>query len=139
VQVGGAELGQVVEPVGQRTEGAAEAVDVADVALHPGPLEPARVDLAPAVEPAQVGGAVGRRGERGAQRAGEQRVDVGVRAVEDRQRLVDVDERDPDAGEEGVRLVGSQGGGRLVGEDRPQRAPGVFGGRAPAGVRADHR
>jgi hypothetical protein len=45
VQVGDAELGQVVQPVDDTVERAAEAVDVAAVADLPGPLEPARVDL----------------------------------------------------------------------------------------------
>src|SRR5437763_8912400 len=43
-QVGDAELGQIVEPSGQLGQGAAEAVDVGDVAHVPGPLVPVRID-----------------------------------------------------------------------------------------------
>ena len=50
VQVRHAQLGEVVQPLPDAGEGAAEAVGVAGVADHPGALEPARVDLAPPVQ-----------------------------------------------------------------------------------------
>jgi hypothetical protein len=122
VQVGGAQLGEVVEVVGQPVEGAAEAVDVADVALRARPLEPRRVDLAAAVDAAQLRGPVGRGGQDDLQGPLEQRV-RGL-PVQLGERLVDVEDRQVGPREERVALGVPQGGDRLLREPRPQRRPG---------------
>jgi hypothetical protein len=63
VQVGDAELGQVVEPLPHTRQVAGEPVGVGDVADHPGPLEPAGVHLAAPVEGAQRDRPVDRGGD----------------------------------------------------------------------------
>jgi hypothetical protein len=138
VQIGDAELTQVVQPSGQLGEGAAEAVDVADVALHPGVLEPGRVDLAPTVETPQVIGTLGRCGQRRPQCPLEERVDVRSFSVQQGQRLVDVQESDPDAGEESVGLVRSEGGDGVVGQPGTQHLPRLLGGCSPVRARCGH-
>jgi hypothetical protein len=61
VQVADAQLDQVVQVLADALERAGEPVGVADVADHPGPLEPGRVDLPAAVQPPQLRRARGRR------------------------------------------------------------------------------
>ena len=80
VQVGDAQLGEVVEPSRQLLQRAREPVGVGDVADHPLVLVPARIDLATPVDVAQIGGA--RR--RGRQRDPDEALDqpVALLAVE---------------------------------------------------------
>ena len=130
VQVRRAELTEVVEPAGQLGEGAAEPVDVADVALHPGALEPAGVDLAPAVQPAQLVGrsaaaASAIRSARSKSSSASARPPYSCG-----ERLVDVGQRHLDPGQEGVGLVGAERGDRVLGQPRPEGRP-----RPPAAAR----
>ena len=125
MQVGGAELGEVVQPLGQLRERAAEPVDVADVALHAGSLEPAGVDLPPPVQPPQGLRPLRRSRQRHAQPALEQLVDDGRIAapVEQGERAVHVVQGDLDAGEERVRLGRTERGLGVGRQSRAQRLP----------------
>ena len=79
VQVGDAELLEVVEVLGDALEVAREPVGVAGVAEHPRLLQPVGGEQPPLVEQVQVGRALGVRRRRGAHQPGEQRTrDLGV-------------------------------------------------------------
>ena len=136
VQVGGAELGEVVQLARQLGERAAEAVDVADVALHPGPLEPARVDLPPAVQPPQRGRALGGRGQRDAQRRARTARRRRPVRVEPGQRLVHVGQRELDPRQEGVGLVRPERGDRVLGQAPAAPPPTPAAAAARASVTA---
>jgi hypothetical protein len=130
---------QVVQPVREVGQRAAEPVDVADVALHPGALEPARVDLPATVEAAQLGGTFGGGVERDPQCPVEERSDLGPVAVELGERPVDVGERDLDPGEEGIGVVLPERVDGVLGQPRPDRLPGLVGGPPPHRFRRGHR
>lgn len=115
VQVGDAQLGQMIEPAGQRGQRAGEAVGVGDVADHPLVLVPARVDLAAPVGVAQAIGPLGRRHEHQLEQRLQRRV-----AVEADERLVHVGEPQVEPGEEGHRLGPGQAPPRRRGDPRPQ-------------------
>ena len=111
---------------------AGEAVGVADVADHPLVQEPVRVDLAAAVEAAQVGRARGGRVHHPREQPVQQRRHVVVLPEDAVERDPDVRERVVDARQERVGGVVVQ---RL---DRERRDRGLQLGEDAAGVGARH-
>jgi hypothetical protein len=91
VQVGDAQLDQVVQVLAHSPQRAGEAVGVADVADHPRPLEPGRVDLPAAVKPPQSRRARGGGAQRVEHQPDGEFVHVRHVAVEDAERLGDVE------------------------------------------------
>ncbi len=91
VQVGDAQLHQVVQVLADPRQRAGEPVGVADIADHAGPLEPGRVDLPAAVEPPQLRQARGRRVQRVEHQLGSELVHVHHAAVDLAERPGDVE------------------------------------------------
>ncbi len=91
VQVGDAQLRQVVQVLADPGQRAGEPVGVADVADHAGALEPGRVDLPAAVEPPQARRARGGRVQRVEHQPGRELGDVRHAAVELAERPGDVE------------------------------------------------
>jgi hypothetical protein len=143
VQVAHPQLGEVVQPLRERLERAAEAVGVGDVADGPGLLVPARLDLAAPVGLAQLRGPVRGGGEREPDQPPDEHVlTVGavVVAVERLERAVHVEEPHVEAGEEADGLGPPQRPLGLVGEHGTQPLQGCRGASTAIGVGAlrDH-
>jgi hypothetical protein len=137
VQVGHAQLGQVVQPVVQPGQGPGEAVGVGDVAEHAGLLEPVGHGLPAAVELTQLGGPLGG----GAQHNVEQFGQVDVLAVELVERGVRVEEPGVHPGQERGRVAAGQPVAGGDGQPRTQQRQRVGGPPAafPVGPTRDHR
>ena len=144
VQVRDAQLGEVVEPVADAGQVAGEPVDVRHVADHPGPLEPAGVDLAAPVERAQSG----RPHQRGfdgephqlADELGEV-VDVEVGAVHPVERADQVEVVLLQSGDEALALHLAEPGDRPgpdVGEQRGEHRAGAVRGPRTGGRDGHH-
>ena len=139
VQVAHAQLGEVVQPLGQGVERAAEAVGVGDVADGARLLVPARLDLAAPVGLAQLRRPLRRRAEREPDEAPDQLVRLVV-AVERLERAVQVEEPQVEAGQETDGLRPAQCVLGLLGDDGPQPLQGCRCAATAFGVGAqrDH-
>jgi hypothetical protein len=105
VQVADTEIGQVVEMLADTRQGAREPVGVTDVADHAGPLEPRGIDLAAAVEQAQLHRPPGRRRQRVEHQLGHEPGHVDDIAVDLPERLDDVERQLLEAGQERIGLL----------------------------------
>jgi hypothetical protein len=114
VQVGDAELGQVVQPLPHSRQVAGEPVGVGDVADHPGPLEPAGVDLAAPVQGAQR--------DRPVDRGGDDPVDQAPRKIGQRDVVGRVQ---PVQRHEQVQVVLLEAGHQALALDRTERVDGA--------------
>ena len=114
VQVGDAELHQVVQVLADPGQRAGEPVGVADVADHAGPLEPGRIDLPAAVEPSQVRRARGGRVQRVEHQLGREFVHVRHAAVDQAERPGDVEGQRLEPRQERVGLRQAQPRPRFV-------------------------